>query len=212
MIFLSDDVSIIALLLAFLPAFYYQSVHLEELTDNSLPLGERVSINPCTNRRFWHSSCPACSLSCALGYPLTARSHPKLYTPSTSAAPSDPSSRALAPGSPLQHPCCPGKHRVFSVWRTRGNCKRQTGCFGVAASDTVELSTYFRACLLVPIRAEAAQQRAAVTRRRIGVNHSASGRSTQRRWTWNQMRYIRVSALGRACCPLLLVLLTCLRR
>jgi hypothetical protein len=39
MIFLSDDVSIIALLLAFLPAFYYQSIHLEELTNDSLPLG-----------------------------------------------------------------------------------------------------------------------------------------------------------------------------
>jgi hypothetical protein len=39
MIFLSDDVSIIALLLAFLPAFYYQSIHLEELTNDCLPLG-----------------------------------------------------------------------------------------------------------------------------------------------------------------------------
>jgi hypothetical protein len=45
MIFLSDDVSIIALLLAFLPAFYYQSIHLEELTNDSLPLG-RTSQHP----------------------------------------------------------------------------------------------------------------------------------------------------------------------
>jgi hypothetical protein len=39
MIFLPNDISIIALLFAFLPAFYDQSIHLEELAHNSLPLG-----------------------------------------------------------------------------------------------------------------------------------------------------------------------------
>jgi hypothetical protein len=38
MIFLPYNISIVALLLALLPALYDQSIHLEELADDSLPL------------------------------------------------------------------------------------------------------------------------------------------------------------------------------
>jgi hypothetical protein len=59
MIFLSDDVSIIALLLAFLPAFYYQSIHLEELTNDSLPLGRTSQ-----HQSMYRSQVLALQLSC----------------------------------------------------------------------------------------------------------------------------------------------------
>lgn len=72
LILLPYDISIVALLLAFLPALDDQSVHLEELADDSLPLKRCVSmVLYIINIPLERSNCSACSLSCALSRALS---------------------------------------------------------------------------------------------------------------------------------------------